>query len=297
MTKASDNIFPKLTLVEGAAPVSPAATDFSLYFDSSDHLLKWKNSAGTVTTVATGASSFSDPMTTRGDVIVRNASNVTARLGIGTTGKVLQSDGTDISWQTPAAGGGGPALTDPTGLSWSWVNQGSSPAASITTVGATLVLDCAQEGSDNWHMRVKSLAYSKPYTVTAHFQCPQWPYGNYAAVGMGWLQSSNNRFAGANWIWNNGPRMSSSVSTSNYVVTGNYVDPAYQGQFWPWIKLHDDATSRKIWTSIDGISWHLADTVATNTDLTPDRLYFGVNPRNGTYGQTLILDSWEEVNS
>ncbi len=48
---------------------------------------------------------FVDPMTTRGDVIVRNAANATARLAIGTTGKVLQSDGTDISWQTPAGGG------------------------------------------------------------------------------------------------------------------------------------------------------------------------------------------------
>lgn len=56
MTISSDNIYPKLILVEGAAPSSPAATNFKLYFDSSDHLLKWKNSAGTVTTVATGTS-------------------------------------------------------------------------------------------------------------------------------------------------------------------------------------------------------------------------------------------------
>jgi hypothetical protein len=43
---------------------------------------------------------ITDPMTTRGDVVVRNASNVTARLPIGTVGQVLQSDGTDISWAT-----------------------------------------------------------------------------------------------------------------------------------------------------------------------------------------------------
>jgi hypothetical protein len=47
---------------------------------------------------------LTDPMTTRGDIIVRNAANATARLAIGTTGKVLQSDGTDISWQAPAGG-------------------------------------------------------------------------------------------------------------------------------------------------------------------------------------------------
>lgn len=83
---------------------------------------------------------FHDPMTTRGDLITRNASNVTDRVGIGargsilssagsdlayvalgargsilssdgtdlayvpigTNGKVLQSNGTDFSWQTPS---------------------------------------------------------------------------------------------------------------------------------------------------------------------------------------------------
>lgn len=96
MTKASDNVFPKVTFVEGSAPSSPAASDFHLYFDSSDHLLKWKNSAGTVFPVTTGG--LADPMTTRGDVIVRNASNVTARLAKGSAGTYLGSDGTDVAY-------------------------------------------------------------------------------------------------------------------------------------------------------------------------------------------------------
>jgi hypothetical protein len=61
--------------------------------------------------VATGSGTaawstiMSDPMTTRGDIIDRNASNVTARLGIGAAGKILSSDGTDVSW------GNGPMTT------------------------------------------------------------------------------------------------------------------------------------------------------------------------------------------
>ena len=43
------------------------------------------------------------PLTTRGDLLTRDASN-NARLGIGATGKYLRSDGTDPSWQTIAAG-------------------------------------------------------------------------------------------------------------------------------------------------------------------------------------------------
>ena len=43
---------------------------------------------------------LTDPMTTRGDIIFRNSSNVTTRLPRGSSGQFLTSDGTDISWQT-----------------------------------------------------------------------------------------------------------------------------------------------------------------------------------------------------
>ncbi len=52
-----------------------------------------------------GGGGMTDPMTTRGDVIIRNASNVTARLGIGSAGTFLSSDGTDVSWATPSGSG------------------------------------------------------------------------------------------------------------------------------------------------------------------------------------------------
>lgn len=48
---------------------------------------------------ATG-SEFIDPMTTRGDIILRDSSNYTNRLPVGSAGQVLQSDGSDPSWQT-----------------------------------------------------------------------------------------------------------------------------------------------------------------------------------------------------
>lgn len=51
MTKASDNLFPKVLIVEGSAPSSPSAGDQALFIDSADHKLKRKNSSGSVTTV------------------------------------------------------------------------------------------------------------------------------------------------------------------------------------------------------------------------------------------------------
>lgn len=65
--------------------------------------------------LGSSSSGFPDPMTTRGDIIVRDASNVTARLGIGSDSYVLTSDGTDVLWATPNLTG--PLVTTANSLS------------------------------------------------------------------------------------------------------------------------------------------------------------------------------------
>lgn len=161
MTIASDNIFPKIIVAEAAAPASPSAGDFKLFVDSSDHLLKMKNSAGVVTTFGTG---LTDPMTTRGDVIVRNAANATARLAIGSSGKVLQSDGTDVSWQTPS-GGVTPAqaVPDPTSFDGSNTINGSSttPFVDVSAFDTKEVLN-----SRVLHLQTKGASKDQRVRVT-----------------------------------------------------------------------------------------------------------------------------------
>lgn len=97
-TKGSDNPFPSLLFAEHVDPANPPA-DFQRLFVDTDHLLKLRDSSGTVTTFGTG---LSDPMTTRGDLIYRNSSNSTTRLGRGSASQVLTSDGTDIAWAAPS---------------------------------------------------------------------------------------------------------------------------------------------------------------------------------------------------
>jgi len=66
----------------------------------------WKNTNTSAPTIDTTALTFAqftsggltDPMTTRGDIIIRNASNVTARLGKGAADTFLHSDGTDVGY-------------------------------------------------------------------------------------------------------------------------------------------------------------------------------------------------------
>jgi hypothetical protein len=49
MAKGSDNPFPSVLLVEGAAPASPPAGDQRLFLDTADHKPKLVNSSGIVT--------------------------------------------------------------------------------------------------------------------------------------------------------------------------------------------------------------------------------------------------------
>jgi hypothetical protein len=96
------------TLLHGVAASRPAANAVAggTIYSATDTGAITQSDGSSWATFATISSGLADPMTTRGDIIVRNASNVTARLAIGSSGKVLSSDGTDISWQTPAGASG-----------------------------------------------------------------------------------------------------------------------------------------------------------------------------------------------
>jgi hypothetical protein len=56
---------------------------------------------------AGGGGGFPDPMTTAGDIIIRNAGNTTTRLAIGSASDVLTVTGGVPVWAAPAGGGGG----------------------------------------------------------------------------------------------------------------------------------------------------------------------------------------------
>jgi len=98
VTYAEDNPYPSVLFEETEAvdlAANPGVGQRRLIVDPSDHLLYLVDSSGTATVVGGG---LTDPMTSRGDVIIRNASNVTARLAKGSADTYLGSDGTDVSY-------------------------------------------------------------------------------------------------------------------------------------------------------------------------------------------------------
>lgn len=70
-------------------------------------------------------------VTTAGDLIVANGNASVTRLGIGTNGQILQSNGTTATWVTPAAAGGASVVWSLLGT----VNLSSTPTSTVTFSG------------------------------------------------------------------------------------------------------------------------------------------------------------------
>jgi len=100
---------------------------------------------------------LADPMTTRGDIIIRNASNVTARLPIGTATYVLTSDGTDVSWAASTPGGvTSVAASVPSFLSISGSPITTSGTLAITYSGTALPVANGGTGITSFGLGVAS---------------------------------------------------------------------------------------------------------------------------------------------
>lgn len=113
------------------------------YLEDTNKIEVWTGSAWTDINDNTSAIPKST-VTTTGDLIVANGNASVTRLGIGTNGQVLQSNGTTATWATLAA----------PGASWSLVTNASLPGAtsvSITSIGSydkyLLMVDCGGSAS------------------------------------------------------------------------------------------------------------------------------------------------------
>lgn len=99
------NTFATIQTDAGTSPVADSATDTLTLTSSDASITITGNSTTDTVDMVVASPGLTDPMTTRGDIIVRDATNTTARLAVGTAGQFLSSDGTDVSWSTPAGSG------------------------------------------------------------------------------------------------------------------------------------------------------------------------------------------------
>jgi len=92
---------------------------------------------GTGQTTASAAFNALSPITTAGDLIIGNGTNSATRLGIGTNGYVLTSNGTTATWAAAASGSGTvTSVTAGTGLTGGTITTSGTIALATTAVTA-----------------------------------------------------------------------------------------------------------------------------------------------------------------
>jgi hypothetical protein len=127
-----------LATTNGGTGLTSFTSGGALYATSSSALTTGTlpiTSGGTGQISASAAFNALSPITTTGDLIIGNGTNSATRLGIGTNGYVLTSNGTTASWQSASSSGVSTFQTSLSGLTPSTATTGAVTLAG--TLGAT----------------------------------------------------------------------------------------------------------------------------------------------------------------
>jgi hypothetical protein len=213
-------------------PAANTVPDGSLYSCTTHSLVYKSNFAGNswATWATLGGTGLSDPMTTRGDIIIRDASNATARLGRGGAATVLTSDGTDISWQAPTGGSSDPTI--PTGGT---LYNGTSTSG-WTSFGTPDTFDADSTIAGHFYLRKASVGNN---LIGAYRACGSFPKTYTLKISDMFLQA-------------------------NYHGAGLLIGEASPGKYWSWFTAHDGAvdTSRLF----QRYAWTNATTAGANVN-------------------------------
>jgi hypothetical protein len=225
-----------------------------------------------------------------------NTNEVMSASGSFTPGNALVTDADGNAIDGGSAPGGSspffaPTLYDPTGLSWSWVNQGT---ASVTNVSNAIFMHVAQIGSNSLNMRVKSLP-TPPYTVEAIF-IPAFVGTGIPSTtqecGMVLRNSSSGKIVTINV-------QVDAVSSSNWNSPTAFSSPNFgENSIVPRavrIKIADDnAGNRTLGISYDFVTDWLSLIQSSTGFITPDQIGFYGSQSNNDPRQSFTLISWRE---
>lgn len=188
--------------------------------------------------------------------------------------------------------------TSPSSLSWSWVNQGS---ATISTVGnGFLGLNGPGQGSLSLRCRVKSLAASSNYTLTACLFFSGQLSQSLDNFGILLRDSATGKMVTLTFQYSGTAGETLALGGFAFTNATTFSTTYFQQNVWPsspvWLRFVDDGANRKYQYSTDGISFSTMFSHGRTTFITPDQAGFYVDPENASsVDANLTLVSWTEV--
>jgi hypothetical protein len=188
----------------------------------------------------------------------------------------------------------------PEATGWSFTNQGSAPAAAVSTTrgGINLTLAATSANSIRFYGRT---AISPPWTVDAGAFIGENSATSNPEVGLLMLESGTGKFVefvlqGAGSTANisviDGTALASGGSSSLFNTNGGYAAG------WRWLQFSYDSAGHTVTfrISADGRNWIQLYSVAVTTPFTtaPDTYGLSVNSRNASFNVANWLLYWNE---
>ena len=292
----------------------PAASGvpYGALYKCSTHNLIYQNVAGTWATWAS-FSGFTDPTTTKGDLLTRDASDL-ARLAVGSNGTSLVADsaqtlgmkyenrvksvvaGTNVTVDNTdplnpivaASGGGGGGSSyalDPATLNATYGDHftGASLDAAWTRVGYTSTGESYQKGGGTWLQQDTSKGAANYYWRTApsgdfSIVMSGIVYGDGKMFGPMILDSSGNGIQGAAYNSGDGHWTFGCTGASYNSTNTNISMPTgthVNTGARTWYKLTKTGTSYVSTLSTNGQVWRPPTSAVTSFTTTPTRIGFG----------------------
>ncbi len=193
----------------------------------------------------------------------------------------------------------GYAVTMPLASNFSWVNQGTSPAASVDgTYGGLYLVAPHQSGGVNLRIQEVAAPGSTPFTYTALIATMTLAT-NYTAAGIGFRESSTGKLAVIDLTGYGTPQVELEVASYNSPTSFN--TSVFSLDFFSsfqtiWLRVKDDGTNMISSFSIDGAHWEVVNTTVLTTFFTtgPNEAFFFADSENATYDAAIQLWSWAQ---
>ena len=189
--------------------------------------------------------SMATAITSSGDLIQGTGSGTFARLGIGTNGQVLSSNGTSATWTTPASGTitFTNKFTSSTAISLNSIVSNNS--STIVAAGSNGVLYSSTDSGSTWTSRTSGFGANKICMVA---------FGNGLFVAVGANGTITTSPDGITWT-----ARTAGVSTNQLNVV------VYANSLWVAGGIGANGGTGGITTSSDGITWTKRTTPTTSS--------------------------------
>lgn len=174
---------------------------------------------------------------------------------------------------------------------FTWDNQSTA-----TAVDASNTIFMSVPGSGASGARLNGLYLASPavpYTLTARFAV-NLQKKDYYGYCLFFRASASGKIHELAMMHSSAPYFFSRKMTDSVTYSADYT--SFQQEWFPWLRIQDDNTNRKMYGSQDGISWTLLHSIGRTDFLTADQIGFGMMQENSSGAGNLVsnisLLSW-----